>query len=64
VFARGLDNGLWHIDQTFQAQPWSGWQTRGGGLSEKPAVARNGDGRLEVFVRGTDNALYHQWEVQ
>jgi GH25 family lysozyme M1 (1,4-beta-N-acetylmuramidase) len=26
-------------------------------------VARNSDGRLEVFVRGTDNAIYHNWQT-
>jgi hypothetical protein len=26
-------------------------------------VSRNADGRLEVFVRGTDNALWHKWQT-
>jgi hypothetical protein len=26
-------------------------------------VASNADGRLEVFVRGTDNNLYHKWQT-
>jgi hypothetical protein len=25
-------------------------------------VARNADGRLEVFVKGADNAVYHKWQ--
>jgi hypothetical protein len=28
-----------------------------------PAVALNHDGRLEVFVRGSDNVLYHIWQT-
>ena len=27
------------------------------------AVGRNADGRMEVFVRGTDNALWHKWQT-
>jgi hypothetical protein len=27
------------------------------------AVARNADGRLEVFVRGGDDRIYHQWQT-
>ena len=30
-----------------------------GGLASKIAVGRNTDGGLEVFVRGTDLALWH-----
>ena len=26
-------------------------------------VAQNADGRLEVFARGTDNALWHKWQT-
>lgn len=42
---------------------WSGWASEGGLLTSNIAVARNGDGRLEVFVRGTDSALWHKWQV-
>ena len=28
-----------------------------------PTVTSNADGRLEVFVRGTDNNLYHKWQT-
>ena len=27
------------------------------------AVARNADGRLEIFARGTDGAVWHQWQT-
>ena len=45
-----------------QAPP-TGWMSLGGILTSKPAVGRNADGRLEVFARGTDNALYHIWQT-
>src|SRR2546430_9710882 len=48
--------------QTAPNGNWSGWAGLGGGLSSAPAVASNADGRMEVFVRGTDNALYHIWQ--
>ncbi|PQQ42115.1 hypothetical protein C6H65_05690, partial [Photorhabdus luminescens] len=32
-------------------------------VTNKPAVSRNLDGRLEVFARGTDNALWHIWQT-
>jgi hypothetical protein len=42
---------------------WSGWAGFGGIITEDPAVASNGDGRLEVLVRGSDNALWHIWQT-
>jgi acylphosphatase/peptidoglycan hydrolase-like protein with peptidoglycan-binding domain len=38
------------------------WASRGGAIFS-PIVASNQDGRLEVFVRGTDAALYHIWQT-
>jgi len=43
---------------------WSGWASEGGVLTSNIAVGRNADARLEVFVRGTDNALWHNWQTQ
>jgi hypothetical protein len=34
----------------------------GGNLKGDPAVARNLDGRLEVFVVAATNTLYHKWQ--
>jgi hypothetical protein len=42
---------------------WSGWASEGGVLTSGIAVGRNADGRLEVFVRGTDSAMWHNWQV-
>ncbi len=43
--------------------PRGGWASEGGALASELAVGRNADGRLEVFVRGTDGALHHNWQV-
>ena len=40
---------------------WSNWQSLGGVLTSDPATVSWGDGRTDVFVRGTDNALWHKW---
>jgi hypothetical protein len=37
------------------------FQPIGGVATSAPAVASWGAGRLDVFVRGTDNALWHRW---
>jgi hypothetical protein len=35
-----------------------------GGVVFDPAAGNNLDGRLEVFVRGSDNALWHIWQTK
>jgi hypothetical protein len=45
------------------ANVWSGWGGLGGNILSNPVVARNSDGRLEVFVIGTDHALYHKSQL-
>ncbi|HWJ06316.1 MAG TPA: C1 family peptidase [Steroidobacteraceae bacterium] len=46
-----------------QQGAWSGWASQGGVLTSDIAVSRNADGRMEIFVRGTDNAVWHKWQV-
>jgi hypothetical protein len=41
----------------FQTAP-AGWESLGGGSSLTPAVSSWGSSRVDVFVRGSDNALY------
>jgi len=40
---------------------WHSWTGQGGVLSAAPALAAWAPGRLDAFVRGTDNAIWHQW---
>ncbi|MBO1268369.1 VCBS repeat-containing protein [Arthrobacter cavernae] len=42
---------------------WSDWSSLGGTLTSRISAASNKDGRLEVVVRGTDNALWHKWQT-
>ncbi len=40
---------------------WNGWESLGGGLTSGPGVSSWSENRLDVFVRGTDSALWHKW---
>ena len=56
VGARGTDGALWlNINSN---GTWGGWQSVGGVLSAAPAVVGGADGRIDVFVRGTDDSLW------
>lgn len=68
VFLRGSDNGLYHIWQNAAGiengfESWSSWAGMGGSLTAAPYVAHNADGRLDVFVRGAANRVYHRWQT-
>jgi C1A family cysteine protease/acylphosphatase len=45
------------------APPSSGFRSLGGVLTTEPVASNNKDGRIEVFARGTDNALWHIWQT-
>jgi len=65
VFARGEDFALWHKWYGWfpdrNVFTWSEWESLGGGLTSPPAAVSWGEGRIDVFVRGTDRALWHRW---
>jgi len=43
------------------ALAFSGWEPLGGVSAGAPSVTTWGPGRLDVFVRGSDNKLWHKW---
>ncbi len=59
VFATSASFSGLHLEWTGTA--WQGWTPLGGTLSSRMAAASWAPGRLDVFVRGTNNALYHRW---
>lgn len=70
VFARGNDGEVRTISQlAANGATWSGWTSLGGGidrfggLNSGPAVGQHLDGRLELFVRGNDNDLWHRTQT-
>jgi hypothetical protein len=57
-------------DQISPNDNWSDWITLGAPIlqagvrwNSAPVVASNADGRLELFMLGTDNHLWHQWQT-
>jgi len=61
---RWKNEGDWEITGavTTGTEPmWSGWEDLGGILSSAPCVASWEANRLDCFVRGTDNAMWHKW---
>lgn len=42
---------------------WAAPVNIGGTPASDPTVGTNADGRLEVFFRGTNNALWHNWQL-
>jgi peptidoglycan hydrolase-like protein with peptidoglycan-binding domain/acylphosphatase len=49
--------------QSIYGRRAGGWASRGGVITSNIAIARNADGRLEIFARGTDGAVWHQWQT-
>ena len=41
--------------------PWSNWESLGGVITAGPAVSSWAGERLDTFVKGADNALWHKW---
>jgi hypothetical protein len=62
LFLVGDDASLWHLRQKGSNDGSSQWFSHGGpaeaGLAGSPAVAADADGEMQVFVMGTDGALW------
>jgi hypothetical protein len=70
AFIKGSDNALWHVwqDPNGPNNGWSNWASLGippnlTSTGYIPSVGVNADGRLEVFINGSDNALWHAWQT-
>jgi len=66
TFAKGADNALWYKwrDATVvhnHAGVWSRWQSLGGIIDDQPGAVSWGPGRIDVFVRGMNNHMWHKW---
>ena len=58
VYALGTDGGLWRLQ--FANNAWGTWQSLGGQWTSRPeAACRPATTSTDVFVRGTDKALWH-----
>src|SRR5674536_199264 len=47
---------LWH--RSYNNSAWSTWESLSGQLTASPATVSWADGRIDLFARGTDNALW------
>jgi hypothetical protein len=67
VFSIDTNGALWHIWQTSPNGTWSSWVSLGTPTNVQfvptPGVNQNADGRLEVFIPGSDGALWHIWQI-
>lgn len=67
MWALGYDHGygeLWQaIAQHFGGARWADWWRLGGASPGHTALGTNADGRLEAFMRGTDGAIWHAWQI-
>ena len=57
VTLTGTDNVFPLLDPA----SWGGWESLGGVLESPPRVVAWAPNRLDVFVVGTDSALWHRW---
>lgn len=71
LFIRGTDGRLYHQWETGVGTfSWSGWNTFNadstppGGFVDHPVAGASADGRLELFLTGSDGNIYHSWQVQ
>ena len=60
VFTRNSDNTLALLSGTGQSH-WATWRNLGGGILSAPAAVSWAPNRVDVFVRGVDNRLYHNF---
>jgi len=72
VFGVASDNNIHHIWQTAANNGWSGWDNLGApppgiinfeGFLPNCCACNNEDGRLEIFIVGQDQALWHKWQT-
>jgi len=69
LFVTGQDGSLYHQWETAVGTfTWSGWMSMGnpagaGGLVDHPVLAASADGRLELFITGSDGNVWHMWQM-
>ncbi|MFN2466195.1 MAG: hypothetical protein ABR598_08035 [Candidatus Dormibacteria bacterium] len=65
--ALGQNGDIWHAWEASVNGTWTQWYDLGapssGTFASDPAIGINPDGRLEVFVTGSDSSVYHAWQT-
>jgi hypothetical protein len=66
--ATDSNGAVWHIWQKEPNKDWSQWKSlkEPGGHPAPPGVklAKNKDGRLELFTVAGDGAVWHKWQIE
>jgi hypothetical protein len=72
VMDSGAGRALWHRAQTSPGGAWNDWASLGTpayttngapGIPSQPVVVEQADGRLEVFIKGIDDGIWHIWQL-
>ena len=58
AFVLGTDHVLWYT--RWDGTKWSSWESLGGNLTSSPAATSPANGVIDVFVRGTDGAVWER----
>jgi len=64
LFVLGNDKAYYFMKVDNEEQPLNTWTSLGGKFAGGPSVVRSNDGRLEVFGRGVDNAIWHKYQSE
>ena len=69
VGSDGVTGAVWNARQLSPGGGWSGWTSLGTPPEQetvqgRPALARNKDGRLELFVVDPNRAVWHRWQKE
>jgi hypothetical protein len=56
----GATSNVVNVTVQAGAGKWGAWESLSGQLTASPATVSWGDGRIDVFGRGSDNALWHR----
>merc|ERR1712167_113824 len=59
LFSLSLEKTLLHKRQ-ISCGNWTSWNDLGGSFASGPHVVKNSRGQLEIYVRGTDKAIYRK----
>jgi hypothetical protein len=55
------DCSLWHLWFDQNQGGWVAWESLGGQITSDPSAVSWADNRIDVFTRGNDLTLWHQW---
>lgn len=61
AFAVGGSSNLYQNTWSQRTNAWTGWSSLGGTITGDPGAVSWGAGRIDVFIRGEDNVMYHKW---